>query len=68
MGWKCWAGLDGIVIASDGSVYRGWCKQDRLGKVSDPSLDFPTEPTICARENCQCILDIMNRREAPGKA
>lgn len=67
-GWKCWAGVDGLVIYADGSIYRGWCKQDRVGNVSDPAIAFPAAPTLCRRDACHCNLDIMNRREAPAAA
>jgi MoaA/NifB/PqqE/SkfB family radical SAM enzyme len=67
-GWKCWAGMDGIVIYSDGNIYRGWCRQDRLGNVSDAEIKFPSEPTLCAQDSCQCNLDIMNRRELQSRA
>jgi hypothetical protein len=39
-GWKCYAGVEQIVVDVDGSVWRGWCKVgELLGWVDKVKID-----------------------------
>jgi len=61
-GWKCFAGLEQIVVDTEGNVWRGWCKEGGLIGTID-SISFPTKPIICKRDFCHCNFDIMCTKE-----
>lgn len=62
-GWKCYAGVEQIVIDLDGSIWRGWCKEGgRIGSIYEPFLLDQT-PIICQRDFCHCNFDIMCTKE-----
>lgn len=62
-GWKCYAGVEQIVVDIDGNVWRGWCKEgDLIGSIND-IFDLPTSPIICDRDFCHCNFDIMCTKE-----
>ena len=62
-GWRCYAGVEQIVVDLDGNVWRGWCKEGGiLGNVRD-EVDFNLEPIICQRDYCHCNFDIMCTKE-----
>lgn len=58
--WLCYAGVEGISIASDGSVYRGACQQGGLiGNIYDVSLSYNIfTPITCKKKTCNCIADV----------
>lgn len=63
-GWKCYAGVEQLIVDMDGYFYRGWCKVGgRMGKIDDVELNFPTEPVICNKTMCHCNFDIMCTKE-----
>jgi len=63
-GWKCWAGLEQIVIDTDGSIFRGWCRVGgKIGHVLDEDLQFPYDPVVCSKQKCHCNFDIMCTKE-----
>lgn len=63
-GWKCYAGVEQLIVDMDGYYYRGWCKVgNRLGKISSDQLIFPSEPVICDKKMCHCNFDIMCTKE-----
>ena len=63
-GWKCWAGLEQMVIDTDGSILRGWCRVGgKIGHVMDENLQLPSEPVICNKQKCHCNFDIMCTKE-----
>lgn len=63
-GWKCWAGLEQLIVDMDGQVYRGWCKVgNAIGHISDPDFKFPTAPVLCDKTMCHCNFDIMCTKE-----
>ena len=59
-GWSCTAGLEQLVIAQDGNIYRGWCMNGGLiGNISDDSIKFPTTSVYCSSSSCSCNFDIL---------
>jgi len=62
-GWKCYAGLENLVIDWDGTILRGWC---RVGsKIGNVYTDYvlPTKPVLCNKKFCHCNFDIMCKKE-----
>jgi hypothetical protein len=58
-GWECNAGMDGIYIFDDFTVYSGNCKNDLLGNLFDDNFKLFNKPTICKRETCtSCTSDL----------
>jgi MoaA/NifB/PqqE/SkfB family radical SAM enzyme len=63
-GWKCFAGVEQLIVDMDGSYYRGWCKVDGpQGKITDAELSLPNQPVICNKTMCHCNFDIMSTKE-----
>jgi hypothetical protein len=63
-GWKCYAGVEQLIVDMDGHFYRGWCKVGgRLGKIDDINLKLPTDPVVCNKTMCHCNFDIMSTKE-----
>jgi hypothetical protein len=63
-GWKCYAGIEQLIVDMDGSIYRGWCKEGgAVGKIDDVDLTLPTEPIVCSKNMCHCNFDIMSTKE-----
>jgi organic radical activating enzyme len=63
-GWKCYAGLENIVIDFHGNVKRGWCGVGgNIGNVSSPDFELPKRPILCNSNSCHCGLDIMATKE-----
>lgn len=58
-GWSCNAGLDGIFIDSQGTIYRGTCLQgDKIGHILDENILLPTNPVMCNKKFCGCVTDV----------
>ena len=63
-GWKCYAGVEQLIVDMDGFFYRGWCKVGGwLGRIDDPNLEIPKDPIICDKTMCHCNFDIMSTKE-----
>lgn len=63
-GWKCYAGVEQLIVDMDGSFYRGWCKVGGpLGRIDDDNLVLPGDPVICNKTMCHCNFDIMSTKE-----
>jgi hypothetical protein len=63
-GWKCYAGVEQLIVDKDGSIHRGWCKVGgTIGHIADEDLTLPTEPTLCNKTMCHCNFDIMCTKE-----
>ena len=57
--WKCYAGLESLMINWDGEVHRATCRVGGpLGNIYDGTFLKPTEPIICDRNFCTCAADI----------
>lgn len=63
-GWKCYAGVEQIIVDLRGLIYRGWCRVgDTIGHMFDDNLRIPTDPVICDKTMCHCNFDIMSTKE-----
>ena len=63
-GWKCYAGVEQLIVDMDGSVHRGWCKVGKsFGNIHSEELYLPTEPIVCNKTMCHCNFDIMSTKE-----
>lgn len=62
-GWHCWVGIDYLHISSDGTVYRGACREGGpVGNIIDTTLSLPSEPIICSAEICTCAPEISTKK------
>lgn len=65
-GWKCSAGRNSLYIWSDGSIYRGSCKNgDIIGNINiDTSLNI--EPWVtCEKLKCFCMDEVLLEKFKP---
>ena len=63
-GWKCYAGVEQLIVEQDGSIHRGWCKVGRpIGNIRDAVINFPQDPIVCNKIMCHCNFDIMSTKE-----
>lgn len=63
-GWKCYSGVEQLIVDMDGSIHRGWCKVgEHIGYIDDTDLKLPSEPVICDKTMCHCNFDIMSTKE-----
>jgi MoaA/NifB/PqqE/SkfB family radical SAM enzyme len=63
-GWKCYAGIEQLIVDMDGSIHRGWCKVGRpIGHINDVNLVLPKTPVICTKTMCHCNFDVMSIKE-----
>jgi sulfatase maturation enzyme AslB (radical SAM superfamily) len=59
-GWSCMAGMEQLVIAQDGNVYRGWCMNGGIiGNIADRQIRFPIHAVYCSSSSCSCNFDIL---------
>ena len=57
--WKCYAGIESLMINWDGEVHRATCRVGgSLGNIYSGSFSIPKEPIICDRNFCTCAADI----------
>lgn len=64
-GWKCYAGVEQLIVDMDGSIYRGWCREGgRIGNINDEDLALPNAPVLCTKTMCHCNFDIMSTKES----
>ena len=62
-GWKCYAGVEQLIVDMDGSIFRGWCKVGgSIGNINDTILELPEDPIICNKSMCHCNYDIMSTK------
>jgi MoaA/NifB/PqqE/SkfB family radical SAM enzyme len=63
-GWKCYAGVEQLIVDKDGSIHRGWCKEGgMIGRITDPELNLSIGPVVCNSTMCHCNFDIMCTKE-----
>jgi len=63
-GWKCYAGIEQLIVDMDCSIHRGWCKVGgAIGHIEDANLNLPMEPVVCNKTMCHCNFDIMSTKE-----
>lgn len=64
LGWKCYAGVEQIVVDMDGNIFRGWCNVGgNIGNITDKNFTISTDPVICNKSMCHCNFDIMSTKE-----
>ncbi len=57
--WKCYAGIESLMINWDGEVHRATCRVGgSLGNIYQGTFLKPEEPVICDRNFCTCAADI----------
>ena len=62
-GWKCYAGVEQLIVDMDGSIYRGWCKVgNAIGNIEDANISLPSDPITCTKTMCHCNFDIMSTK------
>ena len=62
VGWKCWAGVDGVNIDMWGNMYRADCQfGGPIGNLERYKL--PTEPIVCGKSICSCLSDLYLKKE-----
>ena len=62
--WKCSAGIEQMIIRTDGTIQRGWCNVGgEIGHILDKNLKLPTDCVICNKQYCSSIFDIMSSKE-----
>jgi organic radical activating enzyme len=62
-GWRCYIGVEQIVVDTDGRIWRGWCMEGGcLGYIKN-YVKLPEDPIICGRDYCHCNFDIMCTKE-----
>jgi hypothetical protein len=60
-GWKCYSGVEQIIVDMSGEIYRGWCRVGgHMGTIDNPV--FTTEPVTCTKTMCHCNYDIMSTK------
>lgn len=58
-GWKCRIGLEQLVVDAWGQVYKGHCRKGGyMGTITQESLQWPTQATICDLPICRNAFDI----------
>ena len=58
--WSCDAGIDGIFINSQGTIFRGSCMEGgELGNIIKNDFDLPNESIICGADTCVCVTDVL---------
>jgi organic radical activating enzyme len=62
-GWKCYTGVEQIVIDTNSQVWRGWCLEGGSLGFIEEYVRLPEEPIICGRDYCHCNFDIMCTKE-----
>jgi MoaA/NifB/PqqE/SkfB family radical SAM enzyme len=52
-GWKCYIGLEILVVDINGDIFRSWCGDcEKIGNIRDKDIKFPQEPHICTKSKC----------------
>ncbi len=58
-GWKCYAGVESLMINWDGEVHRATCRVGgSLGNIYTGTFLKPVDPVTCDRKFCTCAADI----------
>lgn len=61
--WKCWAGLEQIIVDAYGKVYRGHCRTDGyLGNINEGEIYWMDEPQQCTTDICKNGFDILSTK------
>lgn len=64
--WKCYAGIESLMINWDGDVHRATCRVGgSLGNIYQGTFTVPSEAVTCTRDWCTCAADIPLTKIAP---
>ena len=62
-GWKCYAGVEQIIVDMRGDISRGWCLVGgKIGNIFE-NFEIPKDPILCDKTMCHCNFDIMSTKE-----
>ena len=65
-GWKCYAGVEQLIVDMNGIIHRGWCKVGKhIGHINDTVLNLPTDPIICNKNSRRRFLELPYSAEIP---
>lgn len=62
-GWKCFAGIDTLVIDSRGYVRKGWCAQLAHEQKHMTEWTWNSNPFTCNMSSCRMHHDLFARKE-----
>jgi organic radical activating enzyme len=57
IGWKCWSGVQTLMINSQDNVFNATCQAAKFGNIRT-GFDIPAGPTICTKQWCLCAADL----------
>jgi len=61
--WKCYAGVEQIIVDLGGNIFRGWCRVGgKIGNIFE-AFEVPKTPVLCNKTMCHCNFDIMSTKE-----
>lgn len=64
-GYKCWAGVEQIILDAWGRVYRGHCRKNGfMGYLKDLELFWYDTPMICQLESCVNGFDVQATKQS----
>lgn len=64
-GYKCWAGIEQIIVDAWGRVYRGHCRKNGfMGYLKDPQIFWYDSPMICKLESCVNHFDLRATKQS----
>ena len=62
-GKTCYAGVDTLVIDSDGDIWRGWCNQGgKIGNIRFEDIRWPDTAITCDKDYCHNGFDQQARK------
>lgn len=65
--WKCNAGLDGVFIHHEGTIWRGTCLEGGpIGNILDGNFQLPTCSVTCKKHSCTCVTDMLYSKIKSG--
>lgn len=63
-GYKCYSGIETLVIDYNGKIWRGWCNHGGpIGSIYELPIEFPTEPIVCNLSRCGNGFDQLSKKE-----
>ena len=62
--WKCWAGVEQIIVDAYGKIFKGHCRIDGyLGKLGDEEVYWMDEPKDCTTDICKNAFYILSTKK-----
>jgi pyruvate-formate lyase-activating enzyme len=67
-GYRCHAGIESLRVTGSGAVMRATCGSGGLiGRLGE-AFELPYRPTLCDRDRCACVGDILITKERVAPA